>query len=164
MAFLDEPIDVSDLPQPERSYEPVPPGWYDAIITSADVTDTKAGTGKYIKIRYDITSPSHQGRVVFGNLNIRNPNAKAESIGRAQLNELMQAVNITRLANTDQLVGMPVFIKLAVKEDPNYGASNEVKGFKGRVGGVAAAPQQIPLSASPAAAITAKAAPPWAKK
>lgn len=164
MAFLDEPIDVADLPQPERNYEPVPPGWYDVTINSAEVTDTKAGTGKYIKIRYDIIGPSHQGRVVFGNLNIRNPNAKAESIGRAQLNELMQAVNITRLANTDQLVGIPVSIKLSVKDDPNYGASNEVKGFKSRGGGGSAAPQQTPFSAPSATAAAAKAAPPWAKK
>ena len=145
-------IDVADLPQPERNYEPVPPGWYDVTINSVDVANTKAGTGQYLKIRYDIVGPSHQGRVVFGNLNIRNPSAKAESIGRAQLNELMQAVNMTRLANTDQLVGMPVSIKLSVKDDPNYGASNEVKGFKGRVGSVAAAPQQMPFAAPSAKA------------
>jgi len=105
MAFLSDPIEAAALPQSTRNFEPLPAGWYLATITSAELMTTKAGTGQYIKVRYDILGPTHQGRVVFGNLNIRNPSAKAEEIGLQQLGELMGAVGLSRLTDTDQLVG-----------------------------------------------------------
>ena len=39
----------------EKKWEPIAEGWYDAMIVNADVRDTKAGTGQYIAIRFDVT-------------------------------------------------------------------------------------------------------------
>lgn len=155
MSFLDQAFDLNTLPQSTNTgdFEPLPAGWYTAKITKAEVKDTKAGTGQYIAVRYDITGPSHQGRVVFGNLNIKNPNPKAEEIGRMELGNLMRAIGLTRVTDTDQLVGGNVQIKLAVKESEQYGNSNEVKGFKAIAGGA------MPQPAAPAAG----SVPPWAK-
>jgi hypothetical protein len=162
MAFLSQSIDLNELPQAKTgSYEPLPAGWYTATISQAELKDTKAGTGQYIKLRYDITGPTHQGRVVFGNLNIRNPNPKAEEIGRADLGEIMRAIGLAKVTDTDELIGNQIGIKLAIKEDAQYGASNEVKGYKSLGGSIA--PAAAPASA-PAAAPTKGAAPPWAKK
>ena len=86
--LLDETFDIAALPVSDRNFEPLPAGWYDATISSAEIVPTKMGNGKYIKIRYNINGPTHQGRVVFGNLNVRNPNPKAEEIGRQQLGEI----------------------------------------------------------------------------
>ena len=154
MAFLNEEFNVNELPQGNGNFEPLPAGWYTATISQSELKATKAGNGQYIKLRYDITGPSHQGRVVFGNLNIKNPNPKAEEIGRQQLGELMRAVGLSALQDTDQLIGGQLSIKLDVRESEQYGASNDVKGFKSN--GAA-------MSAAPAAAST-KAAPPWVKK
>jgi hypothetical protein len=166
MAFLTETFDVNELPHGNTgSFEPLPAGWYTASITQCELKDTKAGNGQYIKIRYDITGPSHQGRVVFGNLNIKNPNPKAEEIGRQQLGDIMRAIGLAKVTDTDQLIGGQISIKLDVKEDVQYGASNEVRGFKSVSGSSAPA-----LAAKPAAAAAAeapassKSAPPWAKK
>ena len=156
MAFLSETFDVNQLPQGNTgSFEPLPAGWYTATISQSELKDTKAGTGQYIKLRYDITGPTHQGRVVFGNLNIKNPNPKAEEIGRQQLGELMRAIGLTTVQDTDQLIGGQLSIKLDVRESEQYGASNDVKGYKSN----GAAP---PVAAKAPAA--AKAAPPWVKK
>jgi len=161
MAFLSESFDVNAMPAKSGgSFEPLPAGWYTATISQAELKDTKAGTGQYIKLRYDITGPSHEGRVVFGNLNIKNPNPKAEEIGRADLGEIMRAIGLGKVTDTDQLIGGQLGIKLAIKEDAQYGASNEVKGYKSISGSVA--PSATP--AAPAAAATKSAAPPWAKK
>ena len=92
MAFLGQTYAASDLPQGNNNYEPLPAGWYTANITQAELKTTAAGDGQYIKLRYDITGPTHQGRVVFGNLNIKNASAKAEEIGRQQLGEIMRAI------------------------------------------------------------------------
>ena len=84
MAQLNQPFVESELPKSERNFDPLPAGWYNATIGGAEIKQTKAGTGEYIAIRYDITGPTHQGRVIFGNLNIKNANPQAESIGYQQ--------------------------------------------------------------------------------
>jgi hypothetical protein len=162
MAFLSESFDVNELPVGNTgNFEPLPAGWYTATINQSELKATKAGNGQYIKMRYDITGPSHQGRVVFGNLNIKNANPKAEEIGRQQLGEIMRAIGLAKVTDTDQLIGGQIAIKLEIKQDAQYGASNEVKAFKS-VSGSPAPTTAMPASA-PAAA-SGKAAPPWAKK
>lgn len=118
-----------------------------------------------------MTGPTHAGRVVFSNINIRNKSSAAEQIGRAQLGALMKAIGLATLQNTDQLIGGHVTVKLAIREartDPatgkTYEASNEVKAYKGTDGAMpSAAPAGMP-KASAAPAAPGKAAPPWMKK
>jgi hypothetical protein len=171
MAFLGQTFNADELPQGNGgNYDPLPPGWYTATITAAELKPTKDGSGQYIKVRYDITGPTHQGRVVFGNLNIKNASAKAEEIGRQQLGDLMRAIGLARVTDTDQLIGGVLQIKLGVRDATDqYDAQNEVKGYKAITGSVPtfAAPAASPAASAPAAAAPAasgKAAPPWAKK
>ena len=166
MAFLGQTFNADDLPQ-GNTYEPLPAGWYTATIADAELKTTKDGSGQYIKVRYDITGPTHQGRVVFGNLNIKNASAKAEEIGRQQLGELMRAIGLARVTDTDQLIGGSLQIKLDVRAaTEQYPAQNEVRGFKAITGSAPtfAAPAASPAASAPAASAPAKAAPPWAKK
>ena len=157
MAFLDQTFSADDMPVSDKSYQVLPAGWYTATITGAELKATKAGTGQYIAIKYDITGPTHQGRIVFGNLNIRNPNPTAEEIGRQQLGEVMRAIGLAKVQDTDELIGGQLSIKVAIRSSDQYGDQNEVKGFKAVAGSVPPAP-----SVKPAA--TGKAAPPWQKK
>jgi hypothetical protein len=164
MAFLSETFDINELPVGNTgSFEPLPAGWYTATISQSELKATKANNGQYIKLRYDITGPSHQGRVVFGNLNIKNANPKAEEIGRQQLGDIMRAIGLAKVTDTDQLIGGQIGIKLEVKQDAQYGASNEVKGFKS-LSGSAAPAASMPQGQSNPAPSAGKAAPPWAKK
>jgi hypothetical protein len=173
MAFLGQTFAASDLPQGNGgNYEPLPAGWYTANITQAELKTTAAGDGQYIKLRYDITGPSHQGRVVFGNLNIKNASAKAEEIGRQQLGEIMRAIGLAKVQDTDQLIGASIQVKLEIRDKrtdektgKTYEASNDVKGFKAVNGGAAPTFAAAAPAAAPAAsAAPAKAAPPWQKK
>jgi len=172
MAFLETAFDVNELPRSTiNNFDPLPAGWYTTNITQAEIKSTSDGTGQYIKLRYDITGPSHQGRVVFGNLNIKNKTPKAEEIGRQQLGEVMRAVGLARVTDTDQLIGGCLSIKLDIRPqrtDPTsgktYEASNDVKGFRS-VNGSAAPMASVPFN-SPARAPDSfgQTAPPWAKK
>lgn len=164
MAFLDTPFDVNELPQSDSNYDLIPAGWYNAIINKAEVKSTKAGTGQYIAIRYDITGPTHQGRVVFSQLNIKNPNPKAEEIGRMDLGNVMRSIGLARVTDTDQLIGGNLQIKVAIKEaDGQYEASNQVKGYKAINGSQPPMPAaQATAQATPTPA--ASSAPPWAVK
>lgn len=153
MAKLGQTFVADEMPKSERDFSPLPDGWYAVTVSEADVKATKAGTGSYIKMRLDVTGPTHQGRVVFTNINIRNPNAKAEEIGQQQLGELMRAVGLPRLEDTDQLIGRSFSVKLVTRSSEQYGDQNEVKAYKA-VGGA-------PAASAPAAAATKS--PPWAR-
>lgn len=172
MAFLDTAFDVNELPQgTSNNFDPLPAGWYNTNITQAEIKATSDGTGQYIKLRYDITGPTHQGRVVFGNLNIKNKTPKAEEIGRQQLGEVMRAIGLSRVTDTDQLIGGSLSIKLEIRAqrtDPasgkTYDASNDVKGFRS-LNGSPAPMASVPFgSPATASAAPGKASPPWAKK
>lgn len=160
MAFLDQEFDASTVEITGGQYDPLPAGWYTAKITDADLKTTKAGNGQYIAVRYDITGPTHQGRVVWGNLNIKNPNPKAEEIGRQQLAELMAAIGLAKVRDTDELIGGELSIKLKVRQSEQYGDSNDVQGYRSISG--SAAPQPM-ASAAPAAAAPSAAKAPWQK-
>ena len=162
MANLGEVFDVEFLPQGKTSFDPIPPGWYTVTIASAEVKATKNGTGQYIAIRYDVTGPTHQGRVIFGNLNIRNQSPKAEEIGRQQLGELCRAIGLAKVGDTDQLVGHGLSIKVDIEKSEQYGDKNQVRGFKPVAGGAPSVPVRSSVQNAPAA--PTKAAPPWAKR
>ena len=159
MAFIDFDLNDDEYKDEGGSFDPLPAGWYIAKITQADLTQTKAGTGQYIKMRFDITGPTHEGRVVFANININNPNPTAEKIGRGQLRQMRDAMGMGELKDTDQLIGGDLQIKLSVKHDEQYGDSNDVKGFK-PIGGGSASPMPNPAQAATA---SAAASPFWAK-
>ena len=169
MAQLNEVFEVASLPVGNGgSYDPLPPGWYDTTIAAAEVKATKDSTGQYIKVKYQITGPTHSGRVVFGNINVRNASQKAEEIGRQQLGEIMRALNIPRLTDTDQLIGGMLSIKLDVRAaTEQYAAQNEVRGFRagnGMAGNGMAGDVPTFSPAKPTPAPSKSAAPPWAKK
>lgn len=168
MAQLGQVFNTQELPENSGvDFTPIPAGWYDASITEADLKQTKAGNGQYINLRYDITGPEYQGRVVFGMINIQNPSQKAEDIGRAQLGELLRAIGLPRVGDTDELIGHNVSIKVKIQKDKNgeYEDKNIVTSWKSIGGGGFTAPTDgvpfdSPKQEAPAAG---GSAPPWAK-
>ena len=167
MSRLNESFDLSELPESRNDFEPIPPGWYDAHITNAEIKNTKQGDGQYISVRFDITGPAHQGRCVFNNLNIKNQSLKAEEIGRQQLGELMRAIGLSKITDTDQLIGGSVKIRIDIEHSEVYGDSNRIKAYKSG--------NDLPFAKSNFADEVAKvearvtesskkSTPPWAKK
>ncbi len=155
MAFLDTPIALDDIPADEpRDFEPIPAGAYTANVAGIDLRSTKAGTGQYLAVRLDVTGPTHEGRVLWTNLNIRNPNPKAEEIARQQLAAIMKAARVDLVQDTDVLIGASVGVKVSISEDAAYGKRNEVKSISAAGEPARSAP---PMPAAASAAST----PPW---
>jgi len=143
-------FDVSEVPVSDRSFGVLPAGWYAAKITGAENRQAKTGTGKYLRIEFTLTDPA--GRKVWNNYNVKNDSTACETIGRQQLAEVVRAIGKKRIADTDELIGAVLTIKVKVCEASNgYEAKNEV-----------AAAKALDGAAPPAAA--AKASPPWMKK
>jgi hypothetical protein len=164
MALLDQTYTTDTLPE-GRGYDLLPAGWYQATINSASLEITKNGTGQYIKLRFDVTGPTHQGRVVYTNLNIRNQNAKAEEIGLQQFGELLRAIGVARCKDTDELVGGQCEIKVSVRKSEEHGDQNDVKGYKAvKGGGVPPIASTFDVKPKPSDGGGGKSAPPWMKK
>lgn len=157
MAQLGETINAAELPA-SQGFDPIPAGWYSVTITGAEVRDTKAGTGSYIAVRYDVTGPTHEGRVIFGNLNIRNPNPKAEEIGRQQLGDLMRAIGLASVTDTDQLIGGRCQIKVAIQKSDEYGDRNDVKSWRSD-----GSPPSLNAQSAETKTQENATAPPWAR-
>jgi len=162
MAYLNETFNANELPEDTGSFDPIPAGEYTVAISEATLNDTKAGTGQYIKLRMDVTGPTHQGRVLFANINIRNPNPKAEEIGRQQLGSIMRAIGLTSLQDTDQLIGGQMAVKVTIRpgNEQYPDPQNEVKGFKAISGSPAPAPTPQASAAQQSAPAGGKV-PPW---
>lgn len=133
MANLGQIYDAEQMPE-STDFTPLPDGWYQAKVVKSDLNDTKDGSGKYINNQFEILGPSYQGRMVFGMINIVNGGPKkdtVESIGQGQLRALMLAGGLTRVGDTDQLVGIECEIKLGLDKAQNgYEAKNVIKAFR----------------------------------
>lgn len=170
MALLDISFDVNDLPAQSNNFDPLPEGWYQVVVAGAEIRSTKDQTGQYIAVRYDVLGPTHQGRVVFGNINIKNKSTQAEEIGRQQLGSLMRAIGLPRVDDTDQLIGGNLQIKLAIRTQEGYDPTNDVRGYKaiegGSMPGVLSA--HIAVGEKDATVMQSqtseKASPPWQRK
>ncbi len=154
MAFLGQSIRAEDLPQSSGGdFPPIPAGEYTVSIASAELTPTKDGSGQCIKLKLNVIAPTHQGRVLFSNLNIRNQSAKAEEIGLQQLGSILRAINLAEIEDTDQLIGGVMDVKVTIKAATDqYPAGNEVKAYKPLSGAAPAKPQQAAAQPQQAAA------------
>ncbi len=112
-------------------FEPLPPGWYRVQVRSGEICSTRAGDGKYIKLRLDIEGPSHAGRVVFTNINVVNSSATAQEIGQAQFARLLTSAGLESPKDLSLLVGKSVEAKLTIRPAKDgYEASNDVQSFR----------------------------------
>ena len=87
-------FDAESIPIP--SYEPIPPGWYAVEIDKAEVRDTKAGTGS-TSLELVVLDEAHEGRRVFAQINLSNPNQQAVEIGQRELAALAMACGVPAL-------------------------------------------------------------------
>lgn len=134
MSLFDREFVADELPE-GGSYEVVPPAWYDACISEAEVSPNKSNTGEILKIKFTILGPTHEGRVVFTNLNIRNQSQKAEEIALQDLRAIMESIGLSRVKDSDQLIGGNCQIKVVKKAaEGEYQERNEVRGYKSIAG------------------------------
>jgi len=150
--YVDGGIDPTQH-EPSKDFTPLPPGWYPVEVEACEIKDTKAGTGKMLKVTLSVIGEQFNGRKLFPSINILNPSSKATEIGRRELADLARACNIPFLDDEDKLLGCQLEVKVKVKADEGFEPDNEVKGYRPLGGG-----QQQAATPTPPAA--KKAAPP----
>jgi len=113
------------------SFDIIPAGWYEAEITGSELKTTKAGDGTYIAVKFKIIEESHEGRLVWTNLNMENKSETAVRIGHSDLKSICEAVGFEgELEDTEDLHNIPLMVKLVVKPaSAQWPEKNEVKGY-----------------------------------
>lgn len=144
--------------QPDTSFDPIPAGWYNAIIDESEMKPTRDGSGAYLALRFNVIDGQYAGRKVFTRLNLRNQNPVAQDIAQKQLSSICHAVNVLNVQDSSQLHALPLQIRVKVTNDPTgqYEPSNEISGYKaiGAANGQgAAAPLAAPAYSAPAAPV-----------
>jgi len=128
---------VDELPEAD-SLEALPAGWYDAAIAEAEVIPTyeldddgrQTVTKAHIKIQFCIEGPSHEGRNTYTRINIKNPSEQCVKIGLGELRSMLTAIGMRAADDSSQLIGARLGIRLVVKNSPEYGPQNDVKGYR----------------------------------
>ena len=142
------------------SFDPIPAGWYQAIISNSEMKATRDGYGEYLSLTLQIIDGQYENRLVFARLNLKNANDKAVDIARKDLAAICRAVGVMSPQASDELHDKPLMIKVKVRPaSGDYEASNDIGGYKAVEGAnLTPAPKpQTPVTPS------APAKKPWQK-
>lgn len=143
--------------EPAQSYDVLPAGTYIAIIEASEMKPTKSG-GEQLVLTFQIVDGEHEGRKVWGRLNLKNANPKAEEIAMRELSAICRAIGVLTPKDSSDLHDKPLQIKVKVRPaDGQYAASNEVNGYEPLTGAAVAQAVAAPASSQ------AKTTPPWKK-
>ncbi len=123
-----------------QSFSVLPVGDYKVLIAESDVAPTKAGTGHYVKAKFQIVEGEYTGRTVINIFNIDNPNPTAVEIGLGQLKACADACGIANLQDSDELTNKTCVISVGI--DPKDSERNTVKGYGSAQPSLTQAPQQ----------------------
>ena len=89
--------------EPRRSFEPMPGGWYVAVITHSEKKKTKSRTGELLQLTFQITNGPFINRLLWRWLNIENTNLTAQQIAKSELAEICSAVGVMTPNDSSEL-------------------------------------------------------------
>ena len=177
MAQLNQHFDASAV-EPAAPFELLPPGRYSVQIVQSEMRATRAGNGQYLWLEMDVIEGSHQGRKIWDQLNLVNPNQQTVEVAQRTLSAICHAVGQMQVTDSEQLHFHPMVVTLAVEPDSRdkhkpieeQRKQNKVKGYIGGAGvpsprpaapptSPPARPATAPMPARPAA--PASTTPPW---
>jgi hypothetical protein len=160
MAQLNDTFDATGV-APAAPLDLLPPGRYVAQIVNSEMRVTRTGSGQYLWLEMDVVEGPHQGRKLWDQLNLVNPNQQTVEIAQRTLSAICHAVGQLQVSDSEQLHFRPLQVTLAVEPDSRdkhlppqeQRKQNKVKGYAA-LGG---AP---PARSAPAAPAPARPAPP----
>ena len=156
MANLGESIDVDSIVPERGDFEPIPAGPYMVQVIDSDVINTKAETGKILKLTLEVMDGPYANRKIWSNLNFKNPNATAQRIAQEQIKQICDAVGHSgQLTDSEVLHYKPMRAQVVIRKSDQYGDGNEIKRFSALSGSAPPAGKTAPQDDRPAAATQA---------
>ena len=122
-------FDATNVPT-ATAFDPLPSGWYNARIIENEQKPTKDGKGQYLAFTLEILDGPAAGRKVFDRLNLWNANSATVEMATKTLSSICHATNVVQCGNANQLMGIPMKVKLKYKAaEGNYEAGNDVSAY-----------------------------------
>jgi len=119
--------------EPASDFEPIPSGKYVAVITESEMKPTKAGTGEYLQLTFQVIEGPHKNRLLWARLNLNNPNNTAVKIAQAELSAICRATGIMAPSDSAELHNLPLVIHVRCKRrNDTDEITNEVSGYSKR--------------------------------
>ena len=154
-------LQMPEAVEPQQNFSALDPGRYEVIITDSELKETKAGTGQYLQLTFEVVGNSAKGRKLWTRLNVSNPNKTAEEIAFRELAAICQLTGVAwPLDDSEDLHNIPLMVDVVQVLNPvNESIGNKIKGY---------APSNLALDLPEALRPTPKPAgaarQPWAKK
>ena len=140
--------------EPVSNFDPLPAGKYLAAITDSEMKPTKAGTGSFLQLTFEVLDGPHKGRLLWSRLNLDNPNATAVQIARAELSAICRAVGVMAPKDSAELHNLPLRITVRCKKRTDTEEiTNEISGY--------AKKESVPASPAASAGANGDSTPPW---
>ena len=99
--FKASAVELTD--RPTGNFEKLPDGDYEMIVTKSSTKPTKAGTGHYLELEFQVISGAFSGRRHWERLNLDNPSAQTVKIAQEQLARLCLAVGLDDVQDSEEL-------------------------------------------------------------
>ena len=115
--------------EPAVGFEPLPAGKYVAAIVESETKTTKAGTGQYLELKFQILEGEYKGRHVWARLNLWNPNQLAVDIARGELSAIYHAVGLIQVQDSSELHDLPMLITVKCRKREDGEVTNEIRGY-----------------------------------
>lgn len=116
--------------KPQESFEPIPVGEYNAMITDSEMKPTKNGQGEYLQLVFEVVEGEYQGRKIWARLNLVNQNQTAVDIAQRELSAICRAVGVMQPQDSTDLHDKPLTIGVKIRQSPGYDPSNEISAYK----------------------------------
>ena len=164
MARFDTSFDATSV-EPTTPYELLPAGKYRAQIVESEMRVTRNGMGQFLWLMLDILDGHYQGRKIFDQLNLVNPNPTTVEIAQRTLSAICHATGRMHVSDSEELHLIPMTIQVKIKPPKNgYGESNAIAYLPPERGAVARVAKPTPGAPATPAAPPKMASAPWNKK
>lgn len=141
---------------PSVSFEALPAGKYNVVITDSDAKTNRRGDGEYLQLEFEVIDGEYKGRKLWARLNINNPNPDAVRMANADLSAICHAVGVLRPQDSVELHNLPLSVVVRCRKTPEGEIVNDIKGYEAVARPVAPASQTAAVQQSGSA--------PWARR
>ncbi len=129
MAQLD--FDLTGVTPSTGATDPVPAGWYNAMVTESELKPNKGGDGSVLSLVFSVVDGYYMNRKIYVRLNVRNKSEVAQNIARADLAAIAKAVGYPTITDSAQVHNLPMKIKVKIsKGNDGYEPSNDVTAYR----------------------------------
>jgi hypothetical protein len=127
MARLGETFNASTV-EPNKPFEPLPPGRYVVQIVNSEMRATKDGMGQLLWLELDVLEGAYAGRKLFDRLNLINNNPTTVEIAQRTLSAICHATGLMQVDDSEQLHLIPLIADVKVQPPKNgYDAQNTLR-------------------------------------